>query len=64
MADDPTFGLDMNADFADRTCPKCGKVEPVAIDSIMRVLERGGQDVWLCWKCAVELEAAIPERKE
>jgi transcription elongation factor Elf1 len=45
----------------DRTCPKCGAVEPVSIDLIEHVLSEGGQDVWLCWKCAIERELAIPE---
>jgi hypothetical protein len=44
----------------DRTCPKCGAIEPVSIDLIEHVLSEGGQDVWLCWKCAIE-RLAIPE---
>jgi hypothetical protein len=37
-----------------RTCPRCGKVEPVTQDVIDFAKDRGWPDVVLCLKCVLE----------
>lgn len=50
MEDDP--------DELERTCPKCGKVEPVGIEAIEYAREQGMPDVWVCWDCVAALTPA------
>ena len=43
--------IDLNADEQDRTCPICGKVEPVGTNAIINAIEKGLPDEWVCWSC-------------
>jgi rubredoxin len=43
--------IDLNQDEQDRTCPVCGKVEPVSTNAILHAIEEGLPDEWVCWAC-------------
>jgi hypothetical protein len=57
-----TDDLDLNSDFTDRTCPICGKVEPVSTNTILWAREQGLPDEWVCWACFIKRECEMPRK--
>jgi len=49
-------------DEVHRECPRCGRVEPISSDVVEDMLDQGYPDSWLCWRCAIEANLAIPEQ--